>query len=109
MVVELAQDTPVSYTAILSNVSLWKLALIYFCFQCGVTGYSIWLPTLIKALTKSGMTAVGFLSCVPYFAAMVGLYAFEKQSDKKAIAGCGSPWPVWDFRLFFSFPPRRKR
>ena len=93
---KLMKNAPVSYKAILSSWNLWKLGIIYFCFQVGVTGYVIWLPTIIKTLTKTGMTATGFLSGIPYIAAMAGVYIFARASDRSgnrrlwvALAGLG--------------------
>lgn len=67
---------------VLSNVDLWKLIAIYFCYQTGIYGFVLWFPTLLKTLTHSGMIAIGMLSTIPYIAAAVGLYFFAKLSDK---------------------------
>jgi len=73
---------PVSYRQLLSDVNLWKLCLIYFCYQIGVIGYTIWLPTLIRELIKTGMTRTGFLTSGNYVAAALGLYVFATLSDR---------------------------
>lgn len=75
-------ETGRSYREILSNRNLWKLAAIYFCYQSGIASFGIWLPTIIRTLTKSGMTAVGFLSGAPFLAAMIGVYIFAARSDR---------------------------
>jgi nitrate/nitrite transporter NarK len=71
-----------SYRAILSNFDLWRLSTIYFCYLIGSISFVIWLPTLIRNLTKGSMTSVGFLASVPYIAAVAGLYIFGSRSDR---------------------------
>jgi sugar phosphate permease len=67
---------------VVSNQQLWKLIAIYFCYQTGIYGFILWLPTLLKTLTHSGMMKVGMLSIIPYVATALGLYVFAKLSDK---------------------------
>jgi sugar phosphate permease len=72
----------VSYKALLTDINLWKLTLIYFAFQTGRLGFMLWLPTIVKNLTKLGIASVGLLSAGPYLAAIVGMYMFSSMSDK---------------------------
>lgn len=67
---------------ILGSLNMWKLILIYFCYQTGIYGFAMWLPTILRNLTSSGMTGIGFLSTLPYFACIAGLYIFGHLSDK---------------------------
>ena len=71
-----------SLMEILKQQSLWKLVVIYFCYQTGIYGFSFWLPTMIKNLTAMGIGAVGFLSTLPYVAMLIGTYAISSMSDK---------------------------
>ncbi|SDE89117.1 MFS transporter [Sporomusa acidovorans] len=77
-----SDDAPVSYKQLFANSNFWKLTLFYFAFQVGDYGFMLWLPTILKELTKTGMTMVGFLSAVPFLAAMAGLYLIASRSDK---------------------------
>lgn len=72
----------VSFRDILGSLNMWKLIFIYFAYQTGIYGFAMWLPTIIRDLTSSGMTSIGFLSTIPYFACIVGLYVFGHLSDK---------------------------
>ncbi|WP_203522582.1 MFS transporter [Sodalis ligni] len=72
-----------SLMEILKQNSLWKLVVIYFCYQTGIYGFSFWLPTMIKNLTTMGIGAVGFLSTLPYVAMLIGTYAISSLSDKR--------------------------
>ena len=73
----------VSLVKVFSKADLWKLLVIYFCYQTGIYGFVLWFPTLLKSLTHSGIFAVGMLSTIPYIASIIGLYFFAKLSDKK--------------------------
>lgn len=81
---ELNQETgsKASLKTILGSLNMWKLILIYFCYQTGIYGFAMWLPTILRNLTSSGMTGIGFLSTLPYFACIAGLYIFGHLSDK---------------------------
>ena len=67
---------------VFSTIDLWKLIVIYFCYQTGIYGFVLWFPTLLKSLTNSGIFAVGLLSTIPYIATIIGLYLFAKLSDR---------------------------
>jgi sugar phosphate permease len=73
---------PASFTELFVNKNMWKLILIYFCYQTGIYGFALWLPTIIKQLTHSGMQSVGFLSVFPYIATIIGQYIFATLSDR---------------------------
>lgn len=73
---------PVSYKEILSDVNLWKLSYIYFGYQVGIYGFVMWLPTILKTLTKAGIAQVGYLSALPYLIAIPGMYLFAAWSDR---------------------------
>ena len=72
----------VSLGKLLTNVNMWKLIVIYMCFCIGTYGFALWLPTLLKTLTHSGMTGVGLLSAIPYAGTIIGLYVFAQLSDR---------------------------
>lgn len=76
------QQKKTSLKDIILNKTLWKLVLIFFFLQTGVYGYTLWLPTILKNLTKTGMGMVGILSIFPYIATIIGLFVFPTLSDK---------------------------
>ncbi len=73
---------PVSYKEILSDINLWKLSYVYFGYQVGIYGFIMWLPTILKTLTKAGIAQVGYLSALPYLIAIPGMYFFAAWSDR---------------------------
>ena len=79
---KVVKGAPVNYKDLLVNRHSWMLITIYFCYACGQYGFLLWLPTIVKGLTKMGMVNVGLLTAVPYLAGLVGLYIFAIFSDR---------------------------
>lgn len=77
-----ATKKKIPITEMLRNGMVWKLVLLYFAYQFGIYGFSLWLPTILKTLTKSGMGQVGLLSVVPYIFDAAGLLIVSWLSDK---------------------------
>lgn len=89
-------NAKVSYKQLLTNKYLWLMTFIFLCHNTGQYGYSIWLPTLVKKLTQTNLTAVGFLTSPPFVMALIGLYLFGALSDRSgnrrlytALSFCG--------------------
>jgi MFS family permease len=91
-----------SYGRLLLDRNIWIMVIIYMCYTGGTVGYLIWLPTLLKRLTKMSLTYVGWLSVLPLVAAIAGVYLFGALSDRSgnrrfwcalALWGCG----IWFF------------
>jgi sugar phosphate permease len=76
-----AGTAQISYRALLANPRLWQLVAVYFFFIVGIYGFAMWLPSILKSLTNTGMTSVGILSMFPYVAMIGGLYVFGRLSD----------------------------
>ncbi len=71
-----------SLTALLRDTVAWRLIAIYFLYQVGIYGFTLWLPTLLKNLTQGGMGQVGLLSALPFVGAMAGMLAISWLSDR---------------------------
>lgn len=71
-----------SLKAVLSDRTMWQLITLNFFYQTGIYGYTLWLPTILKELTNSGMEKVGMLAILPYVGAMFGMYLFSTLSDR---------------------------
>jgi sugar phosphate permease len=70
-----------SFREMLGNPTIWLLIAINFCYQVGIYGYTMWLPTLLKNLTHTGMAQVGLLATIPYVAMIFGMFATSYLSD----------------------------
>lgn len=67
---------------VLKDKNLWKLCCIYLFSSLGTLGLSFWLPTIIKNITKTGMTQTGWLSMIPNIAVFIGVLTLGAISDK---------------------------
>lgn len=71
-----------SFSAGLVDGGVWLLCLIYFCFVAALYGVSFWLPTLIKALGYTSLSQIGWMTAIPYGAAVVAMLALAWSSDR---------------------------
>lgn len=67
---------------VIKDINLWKLCFIYFCLSLGTLGLQFWLPTMIKSITKTGMTQTAFLSAIPNAMVLIGVLSMGVISDK---------------------------
>ena len=71
-----------SLKEVLRNGTMIKLIVLNFCYQCGIYGFGLWLPSLLKNLTHSGMNQIGWLSALPYVGCAIGMLFVAQVSDK---------------------------
>jgi sugar phosphate permease len=58
------------------------LCLLYVLWSFGVYGFVIWLPSIIHAAPGIGIVKTGWLSAVPYLAAIIAMIIVSYYSDK---------------------------
>lgn len=90
-----------SYKDVIFDINVWKLIIFFFCYMIGILGYTMWLPTILKSLMNTGMTAIGFLSAVPYIATIAGQYLFASLSDRTMNRRLYIALPALGFALCF--------
>ena len=61
---------------------VWLLAAIYFLLNVGGYGYELWIPSILKDLSKAGYAGLGLLNAVPYFVAAVAMVWIGRRSDR---------------------------
>lgn len=66
----------------LGDVRVWILGFTGFCNGSCVYGIALWLPQMIQAM-GFGPRATGFLSALPYLAAMAGMVYWGRSSDRR--------------------------
>ncbi len=71
-----------SLKEVLKHVTMIKLIVLNFCYQCGIYGFGLWLPSLLKNLTHGGMSQIGWLSALPYVGCAIGMLFVASVSDK---------------------------
>ncbi len=66
----------------LRDPRVWLLAAIYFFLVSGLYGINFWLPTIIKGLGISDLLHIGFVSAVPWLAAVVCMPLVGNSADR---------------------------
>jgi sugar phosphate permease len=69
-----------NYAAAFKNPKVIALSAQYFLWSIGVYGFVIWLPSILKTRDMT-MTELGFLSAVPYLAAVIAEISVATLSD----------------------------
>ncbi|WJV54360.1 MFS transporter [Prodigiosinella aquatilis] len=88
-----------SLGTVLSEPIIWQLIVLNFFYQTGIYGYTLWLPTILKGLTHSGMEKVGMLAILPFVGAMLGMYAISLLSDRSGKRKVFISLPLLGFAL----------
>jgi sugar phosphate permease len=70
-----------NYAAAFQSPRVMALALQYFLWSIGVYGFVIWLPSILKT-RDMGMVVLGWLSAVPYLAAVIAEILVSTWSDR---------------------------
>lgn len=76
-------DISQSFLHVLKNSRVWLLAVIYLCIQMGVYAVSFWLPSIIKNLGFDNALSIGWISAIPYLAAVVFMIIVGRSADTK--------------------------
>ena len=71
-----------NYAAAFRTPAVILLALQFFCWSIGVYGFVLWLPSILKAGAQMDMIEAGWLSALPYLAAVIGMLLVSWGSDK---------------------------
>jgi len=65
------------------NRKVWVLAAAYFGFIMGLYGIGFWLPSLVKASGVTNPATIGWLTAIPYAAAVVSMILTSRSSDRR--------------------------
>lgn len=85
------------YGRLLADQNLWIMIGLYLCYTTGQYGYLLWLPSILKDLTRQSLTSVGWLSAPPLVAAIAGVYIFGAASDVKGNRRLWCAVSLWGF------------
>jgi MFS family permease len=69
------------YRAAFRSPFVIALAVQYFCWSIGVYGFVLWLPSILKA-GGGGLVELGWLTAVPYLAAIICEVSVSMISDR---------------------------
>ncbi len=67
---------------VLGNYRIWIFCVIYFLWVNGMYSFGLWLPSLVKQLSHSGIQAIGLISALPFILATVAMYLNATWSDR---------------------------
>jgi len=70
------------YAAAFASPLVLLLAMQYFCWSVGLYGFILWLPSILKAGTSTGIVAIGWLSAAPYLLAALAMIVCSFASDR---------------------------
>ena len=65
-----------------SDPKVYVAAFVYFAILCGVNAITLWTPTLLKASGIAAVSQIGWISSLPYVAAVVAMYFVGRNSDR---------------------------
>jgi D-galactonate transporter len=71
-----------SIREVIRSPRVWMLALILFCIISGSYALSFWQPTIIRGLGVTDLTTIGFISAIPYTAALVTMILVSRSADR---------------------------
>ena len=62
---------------------VWHLSFCYLCYVIALYGLGLWMPQIIKGLSKAmSITNIGLVSSIPYFFAVTAMVLVARHSDK---------------------------
>jgi MFS family permease len=66
------------------DVTVWALALVYFCGVVCLYAVNFWMPTIVQELSAgdAGLFRVGVLSAMPWAAAAIAMVLWARHSDR---------------------------
>ena len=70
-----------NFSRALFSGRVWMLTLFYFLFAFGLYGINFWLPQILKGFGDLSVTAIGFVSAIPFAAAAIAMVLVARSSD----------------------------
>lgn len=79
---ELGERHGADWRAMLRERNVWLLLGTFSLINMVSYGFSLWLPSAIKAVSSMNIGSIGLLSALPYVAAIFGLIIITQSSDR---------------------------
>jgi sugar phosphate permease len=70
------------WSVVLRHPSVWLLLGGFSLINMLSYGFSLWLPTALKSVSAMGIASIGWVSAMPYLAAIIGLLVITRSSDR---------------------------
>jgi sugar phosphate permease len=71
-----------NYSEAFRSPKVISFSLIHFCWNIGMYGFIMWLPSILKQASHAGIVATGWLSAAPYALAVIFMLAMSYYSDR---------------------------
>jgi MFS family permease len=72
-----------SFAAIARSPRIYAYGFVYYCLISGLYTVSFWLPTLLRDSGIEDISTIGWLSVLPYLAAVVAMLGNARSSDRR--------------------------
>jgi sugar phosphate permease len=69
------------FGAALADFRVWVLTFMFFCFGLASYGIVFWIPQIVKQMSGLSNTNVGFVTALPWIAAIIVMTLVGKSSD----------------------------
>ncbi len=89
-----AAETGSSLMAQMARPSVQIFCVAVFFWNIGFLGFIIWLPSVLHQDTSLSQTAVGWLSALPFAAAMIAMQFLTRWSDRAGDRRTFAAWPI---------------
>ena len=66
----------------LADYRVWVLTFMFFCFGIASYGIVFWIPQIVKQMSGLGNVNVGYITALPWLAAIIVMMIVGKNSDK---------------------------
>ncbi len=73
---------PIPLSAMLTDLRVWSLAILFGCALVGIYGLLVWLPQIVKSLGHLSLMQIGLLSAVPPLLGVIGTLIVSWNSDR---------------------------
>jgi len=70
-----------SFSSVFINPRVWILSLVYFGIASTMYGVTLWLPSVIRALSGIGNLMTGVVAAIPYLLTAVAMVIVGRHSD----------------------------
>jgi predicted MFS family arabinose efflux permease len=70
------------FRAALLDARVWLLTFMFFCFGLSSYGIIFWIPQIVKQMSGLSNTTVGFVTAIPWIAAIVVMTLVGQSSDR---------------------------
>ncbi len=80
---ELKPETSAPWWSVLAEPAVWLTLGGFTLINLLISGYTLWLPSLLKSMGIASIELVGWLSGAPFLLGMAGIWVITRHSDAR--------------------------